>query len=92
MPARSGKQYLDGLRERDREVWLGGERLRDVTTHKGLAGGARAIASLYDMQHDPERRAAMTYPSPKDGAPVGLSFIIPRTREDLERRRDMMLA
>ncbi|MGH7036959.1 MAG: 4-hydroxyphenylacetate 3-monooxygenase, oxygenase component [Stellaceae bacterium] len=92
MPARSGKQYLDGLRERDREVWLGGERVRDVTTHPGLAGGARAIASLYDMQHDPERRAAMTYTSPKDGAPVGLSFIIPRTREDLERRRDMMLA
>ena len=36
MPARTGKQYLAGLREQEREVWLGGERVRDVTTHPGL--------------------------------------------------------
>jgi 4-hydroxyphenylacetate 3-monooxygenase len=92
MPARSGQQYLNGLREQEREVWLGGERVRDVTTHPGLKGGARAIAALYDMQHDPALREAMTYVSPTSGERVGLSFIIPRTREDLERRRDMMLA
>ena len=39
------------------------------------------------MQHDPELRDAMTYVSPSSGDRVGLSFIIPRTREDLERRR-----
>ena len=56
MPARTGREYLNGLREQEREVWLGGERVKDVTTHPGLAGGARAIASLYDMQCDPELR------------------------------------
>jgi 4-hydroxyphenylacetate 3-monooxygenase len=91
MPARNGKQYLDGLREQPREVWLGGERVRDVTTHPGLGNGARAIASLYDMQCDPRWREAMTYVSPATGDRVGLSFIIPRTREDLERRSAMML-
>ena len=50
MPARTGAQYLAGLRERKTEVWLRGERVTDVTTHPGLAGGARAIASLYDLQ------------------------------------------
>ena len=35
MPARTGKQYLAGLREQEREVWLGGERVEDVTTHPG---------------------------------------------------------
>ena len=54
MPARTGRQYLNGLREQEREVWLGGERVKDVTTHPGLAGGARAIAALYDMQCDPK--------------------------------------
>ena len=53
MPARTGQQYLEGLRSQEREVWLGGERVRDVTAHPGLASGARAIASLYDMQCDP---------------------------------------
>lgn len=92
MPVRNGQQYLAGLREMQREVWLGGERVSDVTRHPGLRGGAQAIASLYDMQHDPKMRDMMTYVSPKSGERVGLSFIIPRTREDLERRRDMMLA
>jgi aromatic ring hydroxylase len=60
MSARSGKQYLAGLREQDREVWLGGERVRDVTTHPGLRNGARAIAALYDMQCDRDLRDVMT--------------------------------
>jgi 4-hydroxyphenylacetate 3-monooxygenase len=91
MPARTGRQYLAGLREQEREVWLGGERVRDVTTHPGLKGGAQAIASLYDMQLDPKLRDEMTYVSPTSGDRVGLSFLIPRTREDLEKRRVMML-
>ena len=91
MPARTGRQYIDGLREQERQVWLGGERVKDVTTHPGLANGARAVASLYDMQHEPALRDEMTYVSPSSGDRVGLSFIVPRTREDLERRRVMML-
>ena len=91
MAARTGRVYLEALRDQDREVWLGGERVKDVTTHPGLARGAQAIAALYDMQHDPALREAMTYVSPTSGERVGLSFIIPRTRDELERRRDMML-
>ena len=33
----------------------------------------------------------MTYISPTSGDRVGLSFIIPRTKEELEARRAMML-
>ena len=32
----------------------------------------------------------MTYPSPTTGNPVGLSFIIPKSSDDLSRRRGMM--
>jgi 4-hydroxyphenylacetate 3-monooxygenase len=91
MPARTGQQYIKGLQEQEREVWLGGERVKDVTTHPGLRNGAQAIASLYDMQHDPALRDAMTYVSPTSGERVGLSFIVPRTRPQLEQRRVMML-
>ena len=69
MPARTGRQYLNGLREQDREVWLAGERVKDVTTHPGLKNGARAIASLYDMQCEPGLREIMTYKSPTTGDP-----------------------
>jgi len=91
MPARTGQQYINGLREQEREVWLGGERVRDVTTHKGLSGGVRAVAGLYDMQHEADLRAVMTYPSPSSGEPVGRSFDNPKTREALETRSKMML-
>jgi 4-hydroxyphenylacetate 3-monooxygenase len=91
MPARTGQQYIDGLRDQEREVWLGGERVRDVTKHKGLAGGVRAIAHLYDMQHDAALREVMTCPSPSTGEPVGRSFDNPTTQGALETRTKMML-
>jgi 4-hydroxyphenylacetate 3-monooxygenase len=91
MGARTGAEYLKGLQAQEREVWLDGQRIGDVTTHPGLARGARSIAALYDMQHDAKLRDEMTYVSPTTGDRVGLSFIVPRTREELERRRDMML-
>ena len=91
MPARTGRQYLEGLRAQDREVWLDGEQVRDVTAHPGLRGGAHAVAGLYDMQFDARTRDEMVFTPPEGGEPCGLSFIIPRTREDLVRRRIMML-
>ena len=91
MPARSGQQYINGLKAQQPEVWLDGERVKDVTTHPGLSGGVKAIAALYDMQVDAKTKAEMTYISPTTGNPVGLSFIIPRTQDELVARRVMML-
>ena len=90
MPARTGAEYIKGLRDQEREVWLRGERVKDVTTHPALCNGMRSIAELYDMQHDPALTDAMTYLSPSTGERVGLSFITPKTPDDLVRRRVMM--
>ena len=90
MGARTGTEYLEGLRQSSAEIWLGDERITDVTTHPALRGCAQSMATLYDMQHAEDVRAEMTYPSPTTGDPVGLSFITPRTHEDLERRSGMM--
>ena len=91
MPARTGAEYIKGLQDQEREIWLRGERIKDVTTHPGLANGVRAIASLYDLQHEPALRDEMTYVSPTSRERVGLSFVIPRTKQELERRGAMML-
>ena len=90
MPARTGAQYIQGLRDRPREVWIGGENVKDVTAHPAFRNGALSIAALYDMQWDPTVFDEMTYMSPTTGERVGLSFITPRNIEDLERRRRMM--
>jgi 4-hydroxyphenylacetate 3-monooxygenase len=79
-----------GLQERSAEVYIGGEQVKDVTTHPAFRNGVRSIAHLYDMQYDAAWRDDMTYTSPTTGDRVGLSFIIPRTVQDLERRHTMM--
>ena len=90
MPARTGAEYVTGLRERAADVYISGEKVADVTRHPAFAGGLHTVAGLLDMQHDPALRDDMTYPSPSTGDPVGLSFIMPRNADDLARRRKMM--
>ena len=79
MPAKTGAHYIANLRENPAEVWIRGERVKDVTTHPSLAGGVRSVAALYDKQHDAEFREDMVYASPSSGEPVGMSFKVPRT-------------
>ena len=86
---RSGAAYLERLRD-DREVWLDGERVADVTCDPRLGRGMRSIAALYDLQLDPARLDQMTYLSPTSGERVGLSHIQPRSIDDLVRRRNMV--
>ena len=48
MGARSGEQFLQGLRSTKRQLWLEGERVDDVTAHSALAGGAQTLAGVFD--------------------------------------------
>ena len=89
MAVRTGKEYLAGLHD-SREIWYAGARVQDVTTHPALKNGALSIARLYDLQHEPALKHLMTYPSPTSGEPVGMSSIMPRTPDDLVKRRTMM--
>jgi len=56
MPIRTGAEYVQCLQERHPEVYLGGERIDDVTTYPSLRNGVATMAKLYDMQHDAEFR------------------------------------
>ncbi len=89
MPIRTGKEFLAGLKD-DRHIYLDGERIKDVTKDRRLAGAARSVAALFDMQHDRALHSKMTFASPSSGQPVGLSFIEPHTVDDLIRRREMV--
>ena len=48
---RTGKQYLDSLRD-GRQVWINGERVVDVTTHPAFQPIVSLRARLYDMAHE----------------------------------------
>ena len=90
MPARTGEQYIARLKDHQPTVYMGGEKVMDVTTHLALRNGIHTLARLYDLQHDSELRDEMTYVSPTTGERVGLSFITPRSMEYLEKQNRMM--
>ena len=90
MPARTGAQFVAGLRENPPNIYISGEKVKDVTTYPGFRNGIDTLASLFDMQHDPTIRDEMTYVSPTTGDRVGLSFIKPTNMGELEQRRVMI--
>lgn len=89
MGARTAADVLTRLREHPPNMWIDGERVADPTTHPATANVARSLAALYDLQHEPDRVDAMTFESPTSGDRVGMSFVVPETRDDLERRSAM---
>lgn len=85
MAIRTGKQFLQGLKD-DREIYLEGGRVADVTTHPHFARMAETLAKVYDLQHDGRYTGDMVFPSPSSGEAVALSYIIPQDQTDLARR------
>jgi len=83
MPARTGAQFLAGLKD-DREIWVDGERVRDATSHPALRGAAHFMAELFDAQH--EQASDCLMPDPETGEPINVSHMIPRSRDDIVRR------
>ncbi len=57
---RTGTEYRDSIRD-GREVYVNGERVKDVTVHPMFKPLVDVRARIYDMQHDPATRHLMTY-------------------------------
>ena len=47
---KTGKEHLEGLRD-GRTVYIGSERVDDVTTHPAFKNAAQTVAALYDVKH-----------------------------------------
>ncbi|HYQ20747.1 MAG TPA: 4-hydroxyphenylacetate 3-hydroxylase N-terminal domain-containing protein, partial [Xanthobacteraceae bacterium] len=83
---RTGSEYLRSLND-GRQVFVDGECVKDVTTHRAFREAVRSIARLYDIAAAPEMRERMTFVSPKTGEPVLRAYQIPRSHADLRARR-----
>jgi len=81
---RGAADYLAGLRD-GRAVFLDGERVADVTSHPAFAESIRRIAERYDAAREaPEITTCL---DPASGRRIGAMWLIPRSAEDLGRRR-----
>ena len=79
----TGKEYLESIRD-GRRVYVGSERVDDVTTHPAFRNAAHSFAAIYDRKRAPENYAVMAIE--EDGETFSSYFLLPRTREDLQKR------
>jgi 4-hydroxyphenylacetate 3-monooxygenase len=80
---KTGLEHLEQLRD-GRTVYIGRERVRDVTTHPAFRNGARSIASIYDLKADSQNAEKASFE--EDGEYYSAYFLRARTTEDLLRR------
>jgi 4-hydroxyphenylacetate 3-monooxygenase len=93
-PARpmTGEEYMDSLRD-GREVYLYGERAKDVTTHPAFRNTVRMTARLYDALHDTKTRDALTCMTDTGSGGYTMRFFrSARSAADLVGDRDAIAA
>jgi 4-hydroxyphenylacetate 3-monooxygenase len=82
----TGPQYLDSLND-GREVWIYGERVKNIAQHPAFRNSARMIARVYDAMHDAKTRDIITAPT-ENGGYTHRYFLAPRTTEEQVKSRD----
>ena len=58
----NGAEFLESLRD-GREVYIYGERVKDVTTHPAFRNSAASVALLYDALHHTAFKDVLTAPT-----------------------------
>lgn len=90
MPAITGKDYIERIDQLQTDIWIDGSQVKGkVSEHTAFKGVIESQAALYDLQHDNSLKI-MRYASPTTGDLVGTSYMKPKTKEDLAKRRAMI--
>ena len=76
----NSKEYLESLQD-GREIWIYGERVKDVTTHPAFRNTARMLARLYDALHDERKSTLCTETDTGSGGYTHKFYKAPRNAE-----------
>ena len=82
---RTGDEYRDSIRD-SREVFINGERVKDITTHPSFKPVVDIRARIYDMQHDPATAPVMTVEG-EDGEINAVGNALPHSQDDWWAKR-----
>ncbi|MGA9226137.1 MAG: 4-hydroxyphenylacetate 3-hydroxylase N-terminal domain-containing protein, partial [Mesobacillus sp.] len=92
MGIRTGAQYIEAVKARKPEVWLSGKKVENLFEEPVFKQPILEIARLYDMQHDPAFQDNITHVCEETGERVNNSFLVPKSYEDLVKRRNVFEA
>ena len=80
---KTGKEHLKQLRD-GRIVYIGEEKVSDVTKHPSLKRAAKTVAELYDLKHSKQYKDELTYN--ENGETFSAWFLQAKNKNDLRRR------
>lgn len=84
----TGQEYIESLRD-NREVYIYGDRVKDVTTHPAFRNTVASIASLYDALHDPATKDTLCWDTDTgSGGYTHKFFRYARSADELRQQRD----
>lgn len=91
MGAINGREFISRINQLNPEIWFDGKRITGLLSeHPYFKGIIQSKASLYDLQHNQKIKEEMTFQSPLTGNAVGLSFLAPKSKDDLLKRKKMI--
>ena len=83
----TGQEYIESLRD-GREIWIYGERVKDVTKHPAFRNTVRMLARLYDALHDERKNVLCTETDTGSGGYTHKFYRATRSAEELVGARD----
>jgi len=78
---RTGHDYRESLAD-GREVWIDGEQVKDVASHPAFRPIVDVRARIYDLAHERETAATMTYVDEETGETCAIGGKPPTSKED----------
>ncbi len=88
----TGAEFLESLRD-GREVYIYGERVKDVTTHPAFRNSAASVALLYDALHAKETKDVLTAPTDTgSGGYTHKFFKVAHSAAEVVAQRDAIAA
>ena len=88
----NGAEFLESLRD-GREVYIYGERVKDVTTHPAFRNSAASVALLYEALHDKAHKDVLTWATDTgSGGYTHKFFRAARSPEEVVAQRDAIAA
>ena len=83
----TSEEFLNSLRD-GREIWIYGERVKDVTTHPAFRNTVRMLARLYDALHDQRKNILCCDTDTGNGGYTQKFFKASRNVEEMVGARD----
>ncbi|WP_066068829.1 4-hydroxyphenylacetate 3-monooxygenase, oxygenase component [Neobacillus soli] len=87
----TGKEFIERIDRLNTDIWIDGKQMEGkISEHPAFKGILQSKASLYDLQMEKQLKSKLTYLSDDLGEPIGLSFLQPKTKKELKKRRTMI--